>query len=107
MASSSYQIGHMVYFTLQEPSTEAMERLMASCRKYLTGHDGTVYFGVGPRTADLEREVNDREFHVALQMIFADRAAHDRYQVSDRHQQFIAENRDSWAKVRVFDASLS
>jgi quinol monooxygenase YgiN len=106
MSSSSPHLAHMVYFALKDPSAESVERLVASCRKYLTEHEGTVYFGVGTRVLDLAREVNDQAFHVALQMVFTDRAAHDRYQVSERHQQFIAENRDSWAQVRVFDASV-
>jgi hypothetical protein len=106
MSSDVAQIGHMVYFSLKEPTAEGIERLEASCRKYLTDHPGVVYFGVGPREMDLQREVNDQQFHVALQVVFADRKAHDDYQVSERHQQFIAENRESWAQVRVFDAAV-
>ena len=44
---------------------------------------------------------------VALQLVFTDRAAHDAYQVAPRHATFIAENRDNWAQVRVFDAHVS
>ncbi|REJ90754.1 MAG: Dabb family protein, partial [Planctomycetota bacterium] len=46
----------------------------------------------------------DRDFHVALHVVFEDRAAHDRYQPSDSHQQFIEQNRDTWSQVRVFDS---
>jgi hypothetical protein len=66
-----------------------------------------VFFAAGTRTPDLVREVNDREFDVALHLIFENRAAHDRYQTAARHQQFVAENRDNWAQVRVFDADVS
>ena len=38
-----------------------------------------------------------------LKIAFADRAAHDGYQVHPRHKQFIEENRETWEKVRVFD----
>lgn len=107
MSGSTPQLAHMVYFALKDPSNAMIEKLVASCRQYLTGHPGTHYFGVGTRVADLNREVNDQEFHVALQMVFDGREAHDRYQVSERHQQFIAENRESWAKVRVFDSSVT
>jgi hypothetical protein len=48
--------------------------------------------------------VNDRDFDVALFIVFESHAAHDAYQVADRHETFIAENAPNWAKVRVFDA---
>ena len=99
-------LGHMVYFTLKDKSPEAIERQKAACRKYLTDHPGTVFFAVGTRVPDLQRDVNDREFDVALQMVFESRAAHDTYQVHERHLAFIEENKDNWEKVRVFDADL-
>ena len=51
--------------------------------------------------------MNDREFDVALQVVFDCRASHDAYQTAPRHLQFIAENKPNWAKVRVFDADVS
>ena len=52
----------------------------------------------------LKREVNDRDWDVGLHIIFTDQAAHDAYQLSAAHHQFIAENKASWRKVRVFDS---
>jgi hypothetical protein len=72
----------------------------------LTGHPGTVFFGVGTRTSDLTREVNDRQFDVGLHVIFENRAAHDTYQTHPRHVQFIAEHKPHWDQVRVFDADV-
>jgi hypothetical protein len=100
-------LGHMVYFTLKNSSDLAIQRLLASCKENLSGHPGTVFFAAGTRTPDLLREVNDKEFHVALQIVFESRKAQDDYQVHERHEKFIATNRDNWAKVRVFDADLS
>ncbi len=97
---------HNVFFTLKDPSAAARQQLLASCRKHLTGHPGTVSFSCGTLVEDLTREVNDRDFHVALHILFADRTAHDQYQVSPRHVQFIEENRPTWAKVRVFDSDV-
>ena len=37
-------------------------------------------------------------------MVFANQAAHDAYQEAPRHLQFIAENKETWASVRVFDS---
>jgi hypothetical protein len=100
-------LAHNVYFTLKDDSDAAQQALLASCRKHLTDHDGTVSFNVGRLAEGLERAVNDREFHVALQIIFSDRAAHDAYQVAQRHDDFIAENKSNWKQVRVFDVDLS
>lgn len=106
-SSEGSMLAHMVYFTLKDGSSEAIEKLIASCRQYLTDHPGTAFFAVGTLTPDLDRPVNDRDFHVALQVVFETRADQDRYQISERHQQFIAENKESWSQVRVFDADVN
>jgi len=97
---------HDVYFSLNDASPAARSELVAACRKYLTGHEGTLAFSVGVVAADLARPVNDREFDVALHITFANRAAHDAYQEHARHKQFIAEQQKNWKKVRVFDSMV-
>lgn len=99
-------LAHNVYFTLKDGSAEACEALVSSCKEYLTNHPGTAFFAAGTLTPDLDRPVNDRDFHVGLHLIFESRDAHDAYQVSERHQQFIAANKDSWQTVRVFDSDV-
>jgi len=100
-------LAHNVYFTLKDDSTEAIQRLLDACRKYLKGHDGVTFYAAGTLTPDLARPVNVRDFHVALHVIFDTRQAHDTYQVSERHLQFIEENKESWEQVRVFDSDVS
>ena len=97
-------LAHNVYFSLIDSSPEAVDRLVGACRRYLSGHPGTVFFAAGVLAEDCQREVNVRDFHVGLHMVFADKDAHDRYQVSEGHQQFIAEGRENWKHVRVFDS---
>ena len=99
-------LGHMVYFTLKDHSPAAIEKMLQACKTHLSGHEGTVFFGVGTVVPDLAREVNQRDFHIALQLVFESREAHDRYQVHERHERFIAENRGNWERVRVFDANV-
>ena len=94
---------HNVFFALKDNSADATGALVASCRKYLTDHPGTAFFAVGT-LSDLDREVNDRQFDVALHVIFESREAHDAYQKHARHLEFIAENKESWKMVRVFDS---
>lgn len=100
-------LAHNVYFTLEDASDEAQSALIAACKQHLTNHPGTVSFFVGRLAHGLERDVNDRNFHVALNIVFEDRAAHEAYQQADRHEQFIAENKANWKQVRVFDAESS
>lgn len=95
---------HNVYFALNDPSPAAIERLVAACRKHLPNHPGIVFFACGTLAQELNREVNDRDFDVGLHIIFRDQAAHDAYQDSGPHHQFIAENKAGWKKVRVFDS---
>ena len=105
--SSSQMLAHNVFFTLADDSEAAQQKLVEACRHYLAGHEGVVFFAAGTLVPDLARPVNDLGFHVALHVVFADRAAHDAYQTSPRHQQFIAENKDNWKQVRVFDSYVS
>jgi hypothetical protein len=100
-------LGHMVYFTLKDNSQTAIDAMIAACKKYLSDHPGTVLFAAGTRVPDLTREVNDREFDIALHVVFESREAHDQYQMHERHTQFIEENKGNWAKVRVFDADVT
>ena len=99
-------LAHNVYFSLKDNSSSAKEKLLTACKKYLTGHQGTVFFACGMLAQEMRREVNDRDFEVALHVIFQDQAAHDKYQAASRHQQFIAENKENWKKVRVFDSTV-
>jgi hypothetical protein len=97
-------LAHNVFFALNDNSAAAREKLLHACRKYLTPHPGIVFFACGTLADELKRPVNDRDFNVGLHIIFADQAAHDRYQDAPLHHQFIAENKDNWKKVRVFDS---
>jgi hypothetical protein len=99
-------LAHDVYFTLKDAGPEAKQKLVAACRKYLSGHDGAVFFATGVRAEELAREVNDTTFDVSLHVYFRDKAAHDTYQEHPRHQQFIAEMNANWKTVRVFDSWL-
>jgi hypothetical protein len=100
-------LAHNVYFTLKDSSETAKHKLLADCKKFLTNHPGTVFFACGTLEEGLDRPVNDREFDVALHVIFDSRASHDAYQDAPRHHQFVEENRPNWAKVRVFDSAVS
>ena len=96
---------HNVFFALKDRSAAARTRLLDACRKHLSTHPGTIFFACGTLAEELQRPVNDRDFDVGLHIVFTDQAAHDRYQDAPAHHQFIAENKDNWKKVRVFDSA--
>jgi succinylarginine dihydrolase len=98
------QLAHIVYFTLEDASEARIEALLADMRQYLDSHPGLVHFSCGRLNPELNRPVNDRDFHVSLHTVFVDRAAHDAYQVHPRHTEFIERNRANWKRVRVFDS---
>jgi hypothetical protein len=104
MPSTGRGLAHLVFFTLKDRAPQAQDALVAACHKYLPGHDGVVHFSAGPRGEAYQRPVNDQQFDVALVVVFASEAAHDAYQQSAPHKQFIAEQSANWAQVRVFDA---
>ena len=100
-------LSHNVFFTLADPTEQKRDKLIAACKEHLSGHPGTVFFACGKLEPELARPVNDRDFHVALHVVFTDRASHDAYQEDTRHHRFIEENKDGWASVRVFDSIVS
>jgi hypothetical protein len=100
-------LAHIVFFTLKDTSEEAIARLVDSGKEFLSGHPGTVFFAMGTLNPELDRPVNDREFQVALHVIFDSKESHDAYQVHPRHHQFIEANNDNWDNVRVFDSDAS
>lgn len=96
-------LAHSVFFTLKDRSPESRAKFVASCEKYLTGHEGVLSFSVGTIAEDVVEPVSDREFDVSLLIVFRDKKAGDAYQKSPRHVKFVEENKASFAKVRVFD----
>ncbi len=99
-------LAHDVYFTLKDKSEDAKQRLVAGCMKYLSDHPGTVWFAAGSLAEEHQRDVNDRDFDVALHIVFKDKASHDEYQDAPGHHKFIEEYKANWERVRVFDSRL-
>ena len=98
------KLAHNVYFQLKDATDANRKALVEACQKYLTGHPGVVFFAVGLLEPELTRPVNDRDFDVAQHVVFASRDDHDVYQDAPRHLEFVRENKETWAKVRVFDS---
>jgi len=100
-------LSHNVFFTLKNQSEEKINELVEACHKYLKDHPGVVFFAAGRLGEEFQRPVNDRDFQVALHVVFEDKAAHDAYQTIEDHLKFIEENKDNWETVRVFDSYVT
>lgn len=106
-AKAERPLAHMVFFTLKDHSKEARAKFLDSCKKLLTGHEGTTYFSIGTMAEDADEPgVSVKDFDVALHVVFESKAAKDKYLVHPRHKQFVEDNRASFEKVRVFDSYL-
>jgi hypothetical protein len=55
------------------------------------------------RPAMTPRDVVDNSYDVGLCVIVEDVAGHDVYQDHPLHKQFIAQNKELWERVRIFD----
>lgn len=104
--NKSAPLAHIVFFTLAEPSDTNRAKLIQGCKKYLDNHHGVVYFGVGLNAPEYNRDVNDRDYDVALHLVFATANDQDVYQTHPRHMEFVKECKPLWKKVRVFDSTL-
>jgi hypothetical protein len=100
------QLAHSVIFTLKDQSAKSREGFVAICDKYLTSHKGVVSYTCGTIAEDVKEAVSDREFDVALHVVFEEKAALADYLKSKRHDEFVAAIKGLVAKVRVFDSYL-
>jgi hypothetical protein len=106
MSEQPNPLTHSVFFQLKDPTAENCEQLVESCYSLLGPTEGWLSLHAGVRDEELTRPVNDQDFHVALTIIFESRAAHDVYQTHENHLKFLELNKENWASVRIFDATV-
>ena len=75
-------LAHSVYFSLHDNSEAAIQAMVDACKKYLAGPPRRRLLRRGTLNHELDRPVNDRDFDVALHVVFDSKAAHDAYQVA-------------------------
>lgn len=97
---------HMVFFKLMDIADPVLDEFVGACVKYLSGHDGQVHFSVGLRAVDIQRDVSDSSFDVAMHMIFANRAKYDEYAASPPHEEFITATAGMSTGRRVLDSYI-
>ncbi len=99
-------IAHNVFFTLHDNSPAAVEAMIADCHRDLAPLPGIVFCAAGT-CSDVDRAVSDREYDVALHVVFKDRAALDAYMSDPKHVAFMDKHGGNWKEVRVFDSCVT
>lgn len=99
-------VGHMVFFELKEKSADNKKKLVDECYKYLKDHEGVLYFSAGGRAEDIKEGPSAKDWDVALHIIFKDKKSLETYAKHPQHLKFIAENKDSWKGVKVYDSLI-
>lgn len=93
---------HHVYFWLKEPaSAAARDALVAGLRRLAAAPD-IAWSHIGT-AAPSDRDVVDDSYSVSWLVLFADKAAQDRYQVDPIHLKFVEECAPLWQRVIVYD----
>ena len=99
-------IAHNVYFTLGDNSPAAVQAMIEDCHRYLAGLPGIVFYASGT-CSDVDRSSSDRDYDVALHVVFQDRATLDAYITAPKHVAFMEKHEANWKDVRVFDSCVS
>lgn len=94
---------HTVFFWLNRPDNSDDYNALRAGLESLKGIKAlsAAYIGV---PADTRRPVIDHTYDFSITFVFADRAAHDMYQVHPVHLEFVAECGHLWQRVQVYDA---
>jgi hypothetical protein len=99
-------IAHNVFFVLHDNSDAAVQAMIDDSHSYLSGLPGIAFYGAGT-CSDVKRPTSDRDYDVALHVVFTERPALDAYLVSTQHVEFMNIHGKNWKKVRVFDSVVS
>ncbi|MBO0701092.1 MAG: Dabb family protein [Zavarzinella sp.] len=97
---------HNVFFELKDKSADAKKKLVDACYKYLKSHDGVLHFGAGVRAEDVKEKVSAADWDVGLHIVFKDKASLAKYARHPDHLKFIAENKENWKGVKVYDSEI-
>ena len=94
---------HNVYFWLTDEAKASKRDEFETALKELIkiAEIGDAHVGTPGKTE--ARPVTDHSFDYNLTLTFANQADHDAYQVHPDHDTFVAQCKDFWAKVVVYD----
>ncbi len=95
---------HNVYFWLKPELTPARRAEFRRGVESLAGIKSVARVDVGGPAPTGDRPVIERSYDIALIVQCRDVAAHDAYQVDPLHLAFVANFKDCWTRVQIFDS---
>ena len=98
---------HTVFFWLTETTDDAGRANFVAGARALAEAPTVRHCFVGTPAGTPARAVVDNSFDYSLMLWFDDVAAHDAYQVSEVHQQFVDEQGAKFARVVVRDTVMA
>ncbi len=100
---TNIMFSHVVIFWTKPEPANAADELIAGMEKYLRPIPGVVSFHAG-RMMKSHRDVVDQSYQVALNLVFADQASQDAYQVHPLHLEFVEKSfKPNCARAVVYD----
>ena len=102
MANDSMLVHHVV-FSLRDKSPKGKQAFIAALRELLREQSTAVYSAAGELADDIAWSVSDRDFDVAVLIVFPDKATHDAYQDSPPHLRFMDRHEADWTSLRAID----
>lgn len=95
---------HNVFFWLKNPTSQVIAEFINELKKLEKIQEiKQIHVGV---PAPIIRPVVDNTYTVAITVFFVDLKGHDAYQVHDLHKVFLANNKDKWSKVQIYDINV-
>ena len=95
---------HMVYFWLKEPDNQQhRQKFEESIKRFIDGSDYVLMAHIGT-PAMTPRAVVDNTYTYDLVVSFQSKEVHDAYQQEQVHLNFIAECKDLWDRVLIYDS---
>jgi hypothetical protein len=79
---------HVVIFWTDPANPGAADELIAGMEQYLRPIPGVLHFHCG-KAVPSHRDVVDRSYQAALNLLFSDKAAEEAYQVHPLHVEFV------------------
>ena len=93
---------HIVIFWTRTDDPAAADRLLAGAQEYLANIPGVLSFHVG-KPVPSPRAVVESSYQVALNLVFANKADQDAYQIHPSHLAFVEALSPLWQRVAVYD----
>lgn len=81
---------HLVFFRLSDTSDAALNKFLDECKTHLSGYRGRTHFSIGLRALQIRGPESAVDYDVAVQMVFENYRAYEKYNTPQRQLDFVA-----------------